>query len=519
MLTDVLVIGSGIAGMSYAIKLSELNPELRIVILSKRNLLESNTKYAQGGIAVVQNFQKDSFDKHIADTLKAGDGLCDKEVVSFVVKEGPDRLEELLNWGTEFDQEGEGFHLGKEGGHTAKRIVHYKDKSGHQIQESLIAKIKSLSNISILENHTLVNLITDHQLEEGFQRRCYGAYVISSKDQRIVKIVAGLTVLSTGGAGAVYNKTTNPDSATGDGIAAAYRAKVTITNLQYVQFHPTALVLPYNNKTFLISEAVRGAGAHLKNSKGERFVFKHDKRGELASRDIVARAIEIELKELGEKEVYLDCSPIGEKGFKEEFPTIYSACKELNIDPFKEGIPVLPAAHYFCGGIDVDQNSQTSLSHLYAIGECSHTGLHGANRLASNSLLEALVFAHRAAVHSSEYYKNNTLDLIEEQIPNWKDTDIIKDQESKVIARLKSSLQELMSQQVGIFKSNQSLQKAERDLEKVYLATKDIYENKKLTHQICELRNLVNVAYLIIKQSQNCHQNRGGFYNIDYENL
>jgi len=518
MLTDVLVIGSGIAGMSYAIKLSELNPKLRIVVLSKRNLLESNTKYAQGGIAVVQNFQKDSFDKHIADTLKAGDGLCNKEVVSLVVKEGPDRLEELLNWGTEFDQEGEGFHLGKEGGHTAKRIVHYKDKSGHQIQEALIKKIKSIPQITILENHTLVNLITDHQLDQGSERRCYGAYVISSKDQRIVKIVAGITVLSTGGAGAVYNKTTNPDSATGDGIAAAYRAKVRIANLQYVQFHPTALALDYNGKTFLISEAVRGAGAHLKNSKRERFVFKHDPRGEMASRDIVARAIEIELKEPGKK-VYLDCSPIGREAFELEFPTIDQACKNLGVDPFTKGIPVLPAAHYFCGGIDVDQNSQTSLSHLYAIGECSHTGLHGANRLASNSLLEALVFAHRAAVHSNDYFENNSLDLVEEQIPNWKDTDIIKDQESKVIGRLKSSLQELMSQQVGIFKSNQSLQQAEKELEKVYLATKDIYENKKLTHQICELRNLVNVAYLIIKQSQNCKENRGGFYNIDYENL
>ena len=514
-----MVVGSGIAGMSYAIKLSELNPKLHIVILSKRNLLESNTKYAQGGIAVVQNFKTDSFDKHINDTLKAGDGLCNKDVVSFVVKEGPERLDELLNWGTQFDQEGTGFHLGKEGGHTAKRIVHYKDKSGYQIQQALIKKIKSLSNITILENHTLVNLITEHQLEQGSKRRCYGAYVISSKDQRIVKIVAGLTVLSTGGAGSVYAKTTNPDTATGDGIAAAYRAKVNIANIQYVQFHPTALAPSYQGRTFLISEAVRGAGAHLKNTKGERFVFKHDKRGELASRDIVARAIEIELKESGEDQVFLDCSPIGEECFIEEFPTIYKACKDLGIKPFSDGIPVIPAAHYFCGGIDVNQNSLSSLNNLYAIGECSHTGLHGANRLASNSLLEALVFAHRAAVHSNAYFKTNNLDTLEDHIPNWKDTDIIRDQKSKIIADLKATLQELMSRQVGIFKSSASLIKAEQELEKIYLATKDIYENKKLTHQICELRNLVNIAYIIIKQSQNSKENRGGFYNTDYDNL
>lgn len=517
MHADVLVVGSGIAGLSYTLKLAQLKPDCRIVMLSKRDVLESNTKYAQGGIAVVQDFDDDSFEKHIQDTLIAGDGLCNPEVVSFVVKEGPDRLKELLAWGTNFDKEGDHLHLGKEGGHTAHRIVHFKDKSGFEIQQSLISQLKKTPNVTLLENHTLVNLITEHQINSSAQRRCYGAYVISLIDERIVKITAQATVLSTGGAGQVYEFNTNPSGATGDGIAAAYRAKVPISNIHFVQFHPTALQPKLEGETFLISEAVRGEGAVLKNHLGERFMFQYDARGELASRDIVARAIEIELNKSEDAMVYLDCSPIGEINFKNHFPTILEACHRVGVNPFVEGIPVVPAAHYFCGGIDVDEHSATPLKGLYAIGECSHTGLHGANRLASNSLLEALVFAHRAAQHSSDFLEGEKLDdAVFEQIPDWKHYELVQDKERKTLTHLKKAVQSLMNRKVAIFKSTKGLLEAERELASLYKASEAWYVNHKLSPQICELRNLINIAYLIIKQSQNCTENKGGFFNNDY---
>ncbi len=517
MHADVLVVGSGIAGLSYTLKLAQLKPNCNIVMLSKRDVLESNTKYAQGGIAVVQDFDEDSFEKHIQDTLKAGDGLCNLEVVSFVVKEGPDRLKELLAWGTNFDKDGDKFHLGKEGGHTANRIVHFKDRSGFEIQQSLISQLRKIPNVTLLENHTLVNLITEHQIETSAKRRCYGAYVISLIDECIVKITAQATVLSTGGAGQVYEFTTNPRGATGDGIAAAYRAKVHISNLQFVQFHPTALKPKLEGETFLISEAVRGEGAVLRNHLGERFMFQYDSRGELASRDIVARAIEMELNKTEGAAVYLDCSPIGETNFKKHFPTILEACQSTGVNAFVEGIPVVPAAHYFCGGIDVDEYSSSSLKGLYAIGECSHTGLHGANRLASNSLLEALVFAHRAAHHSSDFLDIEKLDnSVFDLIPDWKHYEFVQDKERKTLTELKKAVQSLMNRKVAIFKSSKGLIEAERELSSLYKASEDWYVKHKLSPQICELRNLINTAYLIIKQSQNCTENKGGFYNNDY---
>lgn len=518
MHTDILVIGSGISGLSYVIKLSEQNPNQNIVLLSKRNLLESNTRYAQGGIAVVSDFELDSFEQHVADTLRAGDGLCNAEVVDFVVREGPDRLQELINWGTTFDQNSDELHLEKEGGHSAKRIVHHKDQSGYEIQRSLIAQVRKLSNVTVLENHVLVDLITDHHMGKSTYDRCYGAYLISIKDQSTIKITAKVTVLSTGGGGQVYAHTTNPEGATGDGIGAAYRAKVTIQNLQYVQFHPTAFFPKVNGNTFLISEAVRGAGAKLITKKGDRFMPKYDVRAELASRDIVARSIDLELKKNGDDCVFLDCTQFSKDDFRNRFPTIYSTCMSAGYDSQKQPIPVVPAAHYFCGGVQVDKNSKTSLNGLYAIGECSSTGLHGANRLASNSLLEALVYSHRAALSSL-----NDLTAIDiskqffDTIPDWNDAFTVSNKESELVDQLCRNIQETMSRNVGIFKSTESLLTAEKKLDTLFRKVVKLYNLNKLTPRLCELRNLVSVSYLIVKQSQQTKKNKGVFYNHDYE--
>ena len=565
--TDSLVIGSGIAGLSFAIKLAINSPEKEVLLLTKRALIETNTKYAQGGIAVVQNFELDSFEKHISDTLIAGDSLCKPEVVSFVVSEGPQRLEELVSWGTHFDlaatpqNSASPFHLGKEGGHSAKRIVHFKDRSGYEIQKSLIAKVKSLPNVRILEDHTLVDLITNHHIglattSTGFaegqnlqglenapvsesenspkdkvldsgqtqrnlkENQCYGAYVISQKDAEIIKITAQATILSTGGAGQLYAHTTNPEGASGDGLAAAYRAKVHIEKLPYVQFHPTALALPVQGETFLISEAMRGAGAILKNTAGQAFMAAYDSRKDLAPRDVVARAIEIEIKKQDPSEnyVYLDATHLGETAFEREFPNIYKACGSVGIDPLTDYIPVLPAAHYFCGGIDVNAHSQTSLKGLYAIGECSHTGLHGANRLASNSLLEALVFAHRAAEKVAAQLASETADRpFMEALPPWQHVLGDLEKSRKAIRAAKKELQQLMSDKVAIFKTHKGLLEAEKTIAEIYQKSQDWYRHKKLSLEICELRNLANVAYLIVKQSQAITENRGGFYNKDLE--
>ena len=519
MYTDVLVIGSGIAGLSYAIDLAERRKDLSITIISKREAYESNTRYAQGGIAVVQDFITDSFDKHIADTLAASDGLADLRVVEKVVKQGPERLMQLIKWGAEFDRTAEDaqLELGKEGGHNAHRIVHHKDRSGFEIQRALIERLLALSNISLLENHTLVDLITDHHHDQAPKQACYGAYVISLESLSVIKINAQVTVLSTGGAGQVYAYSTNPESATGDGIAAAYRAKVHIKNLHFVQFHPTALAVEVGGAPFLISEAVRGFGAHLLNDEGQRFVFDYDLRGELASRDIVSRAIELEMKKQRSSHVHLSLKHLEAQEVLQAFPSIAENCLQVGIDITTDLIPVRPAAHYFCGGIDVDLNAKTSLARLYAIGECSHTGLHGANRLASNSLLEALVFAHSAV--------ESTLDTLVEgaiasayfkAIPEWNHAHSILERQSEELNSFKKGVQHLMSSKVGIFKTSEALAQAEKELEYFYLNAQAIYSQNKLTPQLLELRNMVNVAYLIIKQAKQAKENKGVFYNQDY---
>ena len=515
MTTDILVIGSGISGLTYAIKAAEQNPELHLVLIAKDELAETNTRYAQGGIAVVTNFINDSFEKHIQDTLKAGDGQCDPAVVKFVIQEGKDRLEELQKWGAQFDTQKEKLHLTKEGGHSEKRIVHYKDHTGLEIQNALIRKIRSLPNVSCMENHVLVDLITDHHTKTH-HKKCYGAYVISKEKEEIITIGSPVTILSTGGGGQLYAHTTNPKGATGDGLGAAYRAKVTIKDLPYVQFHPTALVPKVNGNTFLISEAVRGEGGVLKNKHGEAFMEEYDPRKDLAPRDIVARAIAQEIEKDQRDWVYLDCSSLAASVFESHFPTIYTTCQKLEVDVPKSPIPVAPAAHYFCGGIAVDHNSKSQLEGLYAIGECSHTGLHGANRLASNSLLESLVFAHRAALDSVQWINSQSLSTVfYEQLPKWEGHTEISLENVKQISTLKKKLRKTMTRHAGIFKSNKGLYKAEKKLADIYQQTLAIYHQNKLTPQICELRNMVSVAYILIKQSQQILINQGTFYNAD----
>jgi L-aspartate oxidase len=516
MTKDVLVIGTGISGLTYAIHVAEENSNISIVLISKSNINEGNTRYAQGGIAVVSNFKKDSFKKHIDDTIIAGAGTCDPEVVKFVIEEGNQRVNELIEWGAQFDKKRKKLDLAKEAGHSEKRIVHYKDQTGQHIQEALIAKIKTYPNIELLELHTLVDLITDHHSKEK-ANRCYGAYVISQEEEKIKKITSKITVLSTGGAGSLFAHSTNPEIATGDGLGAAYRARVLMEGLPYVQFHPTALHPKVKGHTFLITEALRGAGGKLLNMKGERFMLKNDSRAELAPRDIVARGIQREIENQKEEFIWLDGSAIDKKQWRDHFPTILETCKNLGIELPEEPIPVVPAAHYFCGGIKVNKKSESQLKGLYAIGECSATGLHGSNRLASNSLLESLVFAQRAAqdtiltlqgkLPNNSFYSG---------IPQWNGDVYSNSIEIQAIKKYRKELQELMTKYVGIFKTNHGLKIAEKRIDQIYKAVNTIYNNNKLTYGLCELRNMVSIAYLITKQSQEISQNQGVFYNHDY---
>ncbi|MGB0376157.1 MAG: L-aspartate oxidase [Flavobacteriaceae bacterium] len=515
MKTDILVIGTGISGLSYAIKVAENHPEFHLTLISKNDLAETNTRYAQGGIAVVTDHLKDSHEKHIQDTLIAGAGKSNPEVVRFVVEEGQARLLELMQWGTSFDTKEQTLHLAQEGGHSEKRIVHYKDQTGLQIQETLIQKIKSFDHVTLLENHTLVDLITDHHTKTQ-TGRCHGAYVIASEKAEILTIQASITVLSTGGAGELFEHTTNPPSATGDGLGAAYRAKVFIEGLPYVQFHPTALYPKVEDQTFLITEAVRGAGGVLRNPTGERFMPEYDPRAELAPRDIVARAIQQEIEKSGEDFVWLDVREMTAEKLERRFPNIKRTCASLGIQLPHDWIPIVPAAHYFCGGIRVNAMAEAGLEGLYAIGECAHTGLHGANRLASNSLLESLVFAHRAALSSVEklqYWRESPPASL--TLPLWQGEGYTPVNSNKRVIELKQELQKTMTRKAGIFKSTAQLKAAEQTLKNIFEETKTIYENNQLTAEMCELRNLVSVAYLLIKQSQNICTNEGVFYNHD----
>ena len=394
---DVLIIGSGIAGLSFALKIAKARPDLSVCVLTKSSKGETNTRYAQGGIAVVLDKLTDSFQQHIDDTLKAGGGLCNKKIVEMVVKKAPERLKELIEWGVEFDKNSNGqFSTGLEGGHSQSRILHHKDSTGFEIESKLLHHIGQFQNVTILPHHFALDLITDTS-EKDDTKTCYGAYVLNEKDHTVKVFNARVTFLATGGSGQVYKTTTNPLVATGDGVAMAQRANAKISGMQFIQFHPTAFYQKDVNPSFLISEAVRGYGAYLVNNEGSRFVFEYDIKGELGTRDIVSKAIYCELWKSGKDNVYIDCRHLNIPDFKNHFPGIYKHCQNNGINISKDLIPVATAAHYQCGGITVNLKSQTSIINLYACGECSSTGLHGSNRLASNSLLEAVVFSHEAS--------------------------------------------------------------------------------------------------------------------------
>lgn len=516
--TDVLIIGSGIAGLSFAIKVARRFPDRTVTVITKSDDSESNTKYAQGGIAVVSDEISDSFEKHIADTLRAGDGLCDPDIVELVVREGPERLDEIITWGIEFDQDASGkLALSREGGHTARRIIHYKDVTGLQIEKGLLRQIELLPNITLLSHHFSIDLITEHHFQRKISRpepgiTCYGAYVMDQRTCRIEKYVARVTLLATGGSGQVYRTTTNPVIATGDGVAMAYRAMARVRDMAYIQFHPTAFYSQDDNPAFLITEAIRGHGAYLRTHDGERFMLRYDDRGELASRDIVAQAIDNELITRGDECVYLDCTHFDKEVLLAEFPNIYSKCLSKGIDITREWIPVVPAAHYQCGGIDVNEYGATSINNLYACGECSRTGLHGANRLASNSLLEAIVFAHRCFLDVEGRLEDIR---IPDNIPDWNAEGTIVPNEQILITHNRKELRDLMSDYVAIVRSNERLKRALKRTRILFEETERMYQSAVLSPQLCELRNLITVAYLITTDSLEKKENKGTFYNID----
>ena len=520
--TDVLIIGSGIAGLSFAIKMAKRFPDQSITVITKADDGESNTKYAQGGIAVVLDEITDSFEKHITDTLKAGDGLCNREVVEFVVKEGPERLKEIIDWGVEFDQDASGkLALSREGGHTAKRIIHYKDITGLQIEKSLLAQVAQLPNISLLAHHFSIDLITEHHFKHRISQpesgiTCYGAYVMDQRTCMIEKYVSKVTLLATGGCGQVYRVTTNPQIATGDGVAMAYRAMAKVKDMEFVQFHPTAFYTLDENPAFLITEAIRGHGAYLRTQDGVRFMLKYDDRGELASRDIVAKAIDNELITRGDNCVYLDCTHLLKEDILLHFPNIYEKCLSKGIDITSQWIPVAPAAHYSCGGIEVDVNGKTSITNLYACGECSCTGLHGANRLASNSLLEAIVFAHRCYTDVKHTIASIATPA---NIPDWNAEGTTIPREQILITHNRKELRDLMSDYVAIVRSNERLSSAQMRLNILYQETEKLYHSAVLSPQLCELRNLIAVAYLITRQSIDRKESCGVYYNTDYAAL
>ena len=517
--TDFLVIGSGIAGLSYALKVAQHHPEKKVLVITKTRADETNTKYAQGGIAGVTDLERDSFDKHIQDTLIAGDGLCNARTVEIVVTEGPERINEIIQWGTRFDKDAEGdFKLGKEGGHSEFRILHHKDVTGKEIERALLETVGKQKNIEIIKHWFVLDLITQHHLGYLVTKstpdiECYGVYALDQHTSKIVRILSKITLLATGGNGQAYRTTTNPTIATGDGVAMVYRAKGRIENMEFIQFHPTALFEPGVSPSFLITEAVRGDGGILRNGRGEAFMEKYDARKDLAPRDIVARAIDSEMKKAGTEHVYLDCRHMDKDRFMEHFPNIYEKCRSIGIDVTAQMIPVAPAAHYSCGGIKVDEWGRTSIARLYACGECASTGLHGANRLASNSLLEALVFSHRCYLDSVQQipYLN-----FQENVPDWNAEGTTEPDEMILITQSLKELQLLMSDYVGIVRTYTRLQRASKRLYLLHEEIESLYETTAVSPQLCEVRNLITVGYLIVKEAQFRKESRGLHYNTDY---
>ncbi|MCX6290378.1 MAG: L-aspartate oxidase [Bacteroidetes bacterium] len=515
---DFLVIGSGIAGLTYALKVADQG---NVIIITKTLEDESNTKYAQGGIASVQH-APDTFEKHIHDTLEAGAGLCDEKIVRMVITEGSERVKEIIEWGTRFDKNEKGdYDLAREGGHSEHRVLHFKDSTGNEIERALIEEANNHPNIEIFTHYFAVDIITQHHLGIEVTRHstgieCYGAYALNLQTHEIETILARTTLVATGGAGHVYKTTTNPVIATGDGVAMVYRAKGVVEDMEFIQFHPTALYHPGENPSFLISEAVRGFGAVLKTHDGSEFMHRYDERKSLAPRDIVARAIDNEMKISGDDFVFLDCTHLDAAELKKHFPKIYEKCLSIGIDITKTMIPVVPAAHYICGGIKVDEFGKSSIRNLYAAGECARTGLHGANRLASNSLLEALVYAHRASLDAKTNFRKI---ILKQDVPDWNAEGTSSPKEMVLITHNLTELQNVMSNYVGIVRSNVRLKRALDRLRILYGETEALYEKTTISPQLCELRNMIMVGYLIVKAAIKRKESVGLHYTTDYPPL
>ena len=515
MKTDFLVIGSGAAGLSFALKAAERG---RVTVVTKGEMNECNTNYAQGGICSV-TYAPDTFEKHIEDTLVCGAGKCRQEAVELVVRHAPDSIRDLIGWGTRFDKTPDGrFELNREGGHTEHRILHHEDLTGAEIERALIQSVRSHPDITVLEHHFAVDLLTQHHLGEFVTRHtrglaCFGAYVLNERTNEIETMLAKFTVVATGGCGNIYSSTTNPVVATGDGIAMCHRAKAITENMEFIQFHPTTLYNPGEKPNFLITEAMRGFGAILRLQSGEEFMDKYHPMKSLAPRDVVARAIYSEMTRRGEDFVYLDVTHKEAESIRSHFPNIYEKCRSIGIDITRDLIPVTPAAHYCCGGVKVDTDGQTSVKRLYALGETSCTGLHGANRLASNSLIEALVYADQAAAHVASLVGRAE---IQEGIPDWDFEGTQHTEEMLMIIQSKREMQTIMSNYVGIVRSNLALKRAMRRLEILYEETEELYGKTKPNRELCELRNMIAVAYLVIKQGRELKESVGCHYNSDY---
>ena len=552
---DFLVIGAGVAGMSYALKVARAKKG-RVCMICKTSLDEANTSFAQGGVASVTNLDVDNFDKHIEDTLIAGDYISDRKAVEQVVRQAPEQIKELVGWGVNFDKNQDGqFDLHREGGHSEFRILHHADDTGAEIQRGLMEAVKACPDIEVKENHFAVEIITQHHLGVRVTRRspnirCYGAYVLAPESagpsgrpgqsgqpgqpgtsgktgpsatpgspaspgaSRVDTYLAKVTVLCTGGCGAVYLTTSNPVIATGDGIAMAYRAKATVADMEFVQFHPTVLHNPKEtHPAYLITEAMRGYGGVLKLPNGETFMEKYDERLSLAPRDIVARAIDKEMKIHGLDHVCLDVTHKPADETRHHFPNIYQKCLSIGIDITQDYIPVRPAAHYMCGGIKVDLNGQSSIERLYALGECSCTGLHGGNRLASNSLIEAVVYADAAARDSLKH-----VDLYDynEQVPEWNDEGTMTNEEKVLITQSVKEVNQIMANYVGIVRSDLRLHRAWDRLDMLYEETERLFKRVKASRDICELRNMINVGYLITRWALERKECRGLHFTIDY---
>ena len=513
---DFLVIGSGLAGLFTALRLARTGT---VTLVTKGHLEDGATEYAQGGIAAVTN-PDDSFKSHIKDTIVAGAGLCNERAVAAVVSEGPARVRELIDSGVRFSlrdksgDETETFSLGLEGGHSHRRILHVADRTGREIHHALIKRVRENRNIRVLEEHFAVDLLSSRHYDLGQVNACLGAYVLNRRTRRVETILAKATVLATGGAGKTYLYTTNPDVATGDGMAMAFRAGVALGNMEFVQFHPTCLYHPYA-KSFLISEAMRGEGGKLRLRSGEQFMRRYSKQGELAPRDVVARAIDKELKKSGDNCVYLDITHRKASYLKRRFPVIYKKCKEFGIDITRQPIPVVPAAHYFCGGVCVNEAGETSLPRLFAVGEVAYTGLHGANRLASNSLLECVVFAHRASRRAAEVV-NEKLPPV--KIPAWNPGGARDPDEQVVIAQNWDEIRRVMWNYVGIERSDKRLARALRRVELLKQEIQEYYWDFHVTAELLELRNVALVGELVIRSALARQESRGLHYNRDHPN-